>query len=278
MTYREIRLNANEHKKFLIAMQHKMNERGMTLTDLAHEINIGRQTLYNFISDTSRNPSRYTAAKIANYLDIQPRDYRSKGAFFLLIPLAFIPLMLIPKEVKADTEWIEPEIEYIREIDHEAIENEVFGVDYDTDFVPAYYEAEESYIYDADIPLEENEQEMIQKICERKDLSYELVLAIIEKESGYDAEAINNTGSCLGAMQLNTRYHDIDNPFDLIENVEVGTDYLLKLFKENDDVGLVLSQYHGEKDAFEKYEKGVLSSYARHITEYAKELEEAHGK
>lgn len=277
MTYREIKLNAKEHKKFCIAMQKKLNERGMNLTDLAHEINVSRRSIYNFISDSSKNPSKFLAGKLATYLNIKPSEYKSKGAFFV-IPL-MIPLLLIPLNASADEvkEYVKPEIEYVREIDHEAIENEVFGVEYDTDFVPAYYEAEEEYIYDSDIPLTENEQEMIQKICERKDLSYELVLAIMEKESGYDAEAINNTGSCLGIMQLNTRYHDIDNPFDLIENVEVGTDYLVRLFEENEDVCYVLDAFNG-RDAKGNFEKGVVSSYARNITERAKAIEKAHGK
>lgn len=73
---REIKLNAKEHDRFLMAMEEKMSEREMSIDDLAEALGVKRQSIYNFRTDTSRNPSRYLAGKIATYLGMIPRDWR----------------------------------------------------------------------------------------------------------------------------------------------------------------------------------------------------------
>lgn len=47
---------------------------------------------------------------------------------------------------------------------------------------------------------------------------------------------------------------------------------------EEEDVGLVLSIYHGESGANATYEAGKLSSYAEKILERAEELTEHHDR
>ena len=270
MRYNEIKLNQKEHRRFCEVMHKRVKERGMTLQDLAHEMNVSIRSIYNFEKDTSRNPSRFLAGKIATTLDISPREYRGTGGAFLIFAIGIvIALLLVPEKVDAEEKPIDFTPYIVKE--SRDIYTEVYGEDNGTDFVPAYYES----IIDEDLPLEPEIQMQIKEICERKHISYELVLAIMEKESRFNAEAEN--GACKGVMQLNTNYHDINNPFDVIENVEVGTDYLLTLFEQNEDVCWVLDTYNG-RNADYNYEHGIVSSYAKTILERSEELERSHYK
>lgn len=78
---KEIRLNSKEHIKFLKVMHKKLDKKGLLTKDLAKEIGVSPRSIYNFESDTTRDPSRYLAAKIANYLGIEPKDYKDKSSF-----------------------------------------------------------------------------------------------------------------------------------------------------------------------------------------------------
>jgi DNA-binding XRE family transcriptional regulator len=73
---REIRLNAKEHSRFLEVMEQKMSEQDLSIEDLAERIGVKKQSIYNFRTDTSRNPSKFLAAKIANLLGLTPKDWR----------------------------------------------------------------------------------------------------------------------------------------------------------------------------------------------------------
>lgn len=113
----------------------------------------------------------------------------------------------------------------------------------------------------------------------------ELLLAIAERESRFQAEAKN--GSCKGLMQLNTACHKArfeemgwsttDWSNDYI-NMFVAADYLAELFEKYEDVGIVLGVYHGESDAVRRGQSGRLSSYVTEILERSEELERLAGK
>lgn len=153
---------------------------------------------------------------------------------------------------------------------------EVFGADPMTDFVPGYYEP--NYIIDDDIPLTEDEQRTIQDICNEYNVCYELVLAIIERESAYHKDAVSASGTCHGLMQINPTFHDCEGIYEADSNVRTGVRYLARLFDDYEDAGLVLDIYHGDKKAIKRFEKGIMSSYARGILERSEELERRHGK
>lgn len=112
----------------------------------------------------------------------------------------------------------------------------------------------------------------------------ELLEAIAYQESRYNASATN--GSCKGLMQV-SYYHDqrfIDAGWspndwdDSYKNMYVAAQYLSELFEKYEDVGVVLTVYHGESNAVAKAQSGRLSSYVEDILERSATLERLHGK
>lgn len=111
----------------------------------------------------------------------------------------------------------------------------------------------------------------------------EFIEAIIERESGWDPEAVN--GDCVGLMQISERWHrnrmerlgtvDLTDPRD---NILVGVDYLAELFDKYEDPGMVLLVYNGDSRAKTYWETGELSDYATDILERSAELERRNGK
>lgn len=107
--------------------------------------------------------------------------------------------------------------------------------------------------------------------------------AIIERESGWDPEAVN--GDCIGLMQVSEKWHqdrmerlgvtDLTDPYD---NILVGVDYLAELFEQYEDVGAVLMKWNGDNRLSEYLETGELYEYAEKVLERSAELERLHGK
>lgn len=74
---REIRLNsAKEHERFLNAMELHMSRMDMNNEQLAEALGVAKQSIYNFRTDRSRKPSKFLCAKIANFLEIRPYEWR----------------------------------------------------------------------------------------------------------------------------------------------------------------------------------------------------------
>lgn len=114
-------------------------------------------------------------------------------------------------------------------------------------------------------------------------ISSELLEAVIEQESWGVAEVFN--GDCKGLMQVNEKYHNermkrlgITDIFDPYGNILTGADYLLELFRENEDIGTVLMIYNGTKDAKERGAHSDYTTYARQIMERTEQLERIHDK
>ena len=139
-----------------------------------------------------------------------------------------------------------------------------------------------SYV-DDETPVE------IQFACDKYGEEYnicpELLEAICWKESRYQEDIIDNTGSCYGLMQIQAKSHSkriarlgVTDLYDIDSNVQVGADYLAELFEKYEDAGLVLMVYHGEQGAVRKAESGNISSYALDVLKKSEELERIHGK
>lgn len=111
----------------------------------------------------------------------------------------------------------------------------------------------------------------------------ELLEAIIWKESRFQPEVVNASGTCHGLMQINRGCHknrmaklgatDIYDPKD---NIRVGADYLSELFSQYEDTATVLEIYNGDGAAASDPTR--TSSYAQKILNVSQALERAHWK
>ena len=73
---REVKLTKNEHMRFIQRMDAILAERGMTMKELATRIGVSERSIYNFRNDTTRDPSKFLASKLANALGMMPKDWR----------------------------------------------------------------------------------------------------------------------------------------------------------------------------------------------------------
>lgn len=112
-------------------------------------------------------------------------------------------------------------------------------------------------------------------------LSINLVSAIIWRESRYDPNAKNYNGTCIGLMQLSTKWHSkraqklgVDNLYDPYGNILTGCDLLSELLNSY-NLEMALMVYHGGYSYAEKYQvAGAIDQYTKDILSYAKQLEE----
>jgi len=123
--------------------------------------------------------------------------------------------------------------------------------------------------------------EYIRDICTMYDnVEPELVMSIVWHQSRYDPNAISSNGKCVGLMQISTFWHrsrafqlGVEDFFNPKDNILLGVDYLSELFKLFNDPKLVLMLYNMDHDAaFEMYNKGEISYYAKSVLERAEML------
>ena len=147
--------------------------------------------------------------------------------------------------------------------------------------VPSMTVQARSYV-DDETPIEI--QIYCNKYGEQYNICPELLEAICYRESRFDETVIDGTGSCIGLMQIKASCHrarmerlGVTDLHDIESNIHVGADYLAELFDEYEDVGVVLTVYHGEKN-IAKAKRGELSGYVTTILDKSRQLEVAHGK
>lgn len=137
------------------------------------------------------------------------------------------------------------------------------------------------FTYYEEIPLDKELQEHIEDVCRERHICYELVLAVIEKESNFKIDAVGDNGNSLGLMQIQPKWNwermkrlNCTNLLDPYQNVEVGIDILAEYFHEYDDVYTVLMAYNGGRNYAEKMAaKGIYSEYALKVSARAAALE-----
>lgn len=134
--------------------------------------------------------------------------------------------------------------------------------------------AEITPVYDT--PLEPELQSYIIRLCEQYQIPPELVLAVIEKESGCDAAATGDSGNSQGLMQIQPRWHKermtrlaCTDLYDPRQNVTVGVDILAELLDKYDTEKALVIYNCGETGG-----AGISSSeYSRSVVARAAELE-----
>lgn len=144
---------------------------------------------------------------------------------------------------------------------------------------PKTEEPERTYY---DVPLTEDLQDIIIETASRCGVDPALVLAVIEKESGYNPDASGDNGKSQGLMQIWRSFHEkrmeklgAVNLYDPKDNVLVGIDILAEKLDKYEDAEKALIAYNaGDAGAKKHYfSKGVYSNgYSRAVLKIAEEI------
>lgn len=116
------------------------------------------------------------------------------------------------------------------------------------------------------VALDTDLQRYIVDICEERHVPPEIVLAIIERESDCQADAIGDGGKSYGLMQIRQDIHRdrciaLNAPclLDPMQNVRVGVDYLAELLSWGHGIAWALSFYNGHGGAPCDYATEVMA-------------------
>lgn len=133
-----------------------------------------------------------------------------------------------------------------------------------------------------DVPLTEDLQDIIIDVSEEHGVAPELIIAVIEKESGYNSDASGDNGRSQGLMQIWRSFHEkrmeklgAVNLYDPRDNVIVGIDILAEKLDKYEDIEKALIAYNaGDAGAKKHYfSKGVYSNgYSRAVLKIAEEI------
>lgn len=146
--------------------------------------------------------------------------------------------------------------------------------------LPRPEEPERTYY---DVPLTEELQDIIIDAAESCGVDPVLVLAVIEKESGYNPDASGDNGKSQGLMQIWRSAHKkrmkklgAVNLYDPRDNVLVGIDILAEKLEKYEDAEKALIAYNaGDAGAKKHYfSKGIYSSsYSRAVLKIAENIQ-----
>lgn len=109
------------------------------------------------------------------------------------------------------------------------------------------------------------QKDYIEETAESYGISPKLVKAIIEVESGGDANAVGDNGNSLGLMQIQPRYHaqrlkEGESLLDPKVNVQVGCEILSEIMAKYGTLDEVLTVYNAGHDTGDR-------SYANRVYE-----------
>lgn len=141
------------------------------------------------------------------------------------------------------------------------------------------------YRYINGCPLSRKIQRDIKDICDEANLSFELVMSHIWKESGFDPLCVSDDGESKGLMQIQEKWHrdimeelDCTDLYDPVQNVRVGVELLRRHFRKWEDPAWALMAYNGGQAYAERMaEKGEISKYAKDILRQAEKYEKENG-
>lgn len=133
-----------------------------------------------------------------------------------------------------------------------------------------------------DVPIDIELLDHISGLSADYEIPVELVLAVIEKESSFNEEAVSAVGA-KGLMQIIPEYHrdrmkrlGCNNLFDPKQNVTVGVDFLAELIEKNGgNLNKALTAYNFGQNGANKlfFSKGKESSYySRSVLETAEKI------
>ena len=132
-----------------------------------------------------------------------------------------------------------------------------------------------------DIPLSQELQIWLIDYCKDIHINPYMIMAMCERESQYNANAVGDSGRSLGIMQIQPKWHEwrmdklgCTDLMDARQNMMVGIDILMDLYSKCNDTAWVLMAYNGgEAYANRNYNAGNISEYARYIMTRTEEME-----
>ena len=132
-----------------------------------------------------------------------------------------------------------------------------------------------------DVPLSEELQIHIFKECEKHNIAPPIIIAMIERESGFKSDEIGDNGESFGLMQIQPRWWQelmdelgCDDLMDPYQNITVGIAIVDYFRDKNPDIYWVLMNYNmRQQKAQELWDKGEYTEYAMEIVERAAELD-----
>ena len=138
---------------------------------------------------------------------------------------------------------------------------------------PAEEMAQPAHPVHFDVPLCDELQDRIFDICEAYEIEPKLVIAMIGKESAYNASVVGDSGRSIGLMQVQPRWHKdrmerlgCRDLLDPVGNVNVAVDYLAELLRKGKGLEWALMAYNGGPNyANEMIYEGLVSDYVREI-------------
>lgn len=129
------------------------------------------------------------------------------------------------------------------------------------------------------VPLEHELQDHIFAVCEKYGIDPALVVAIIQKESMFDIDAIGDRGRAQGLMQVQERWHfdrieelGVTDLLDPYQNVTVGIHFLEELiWLGGGSIEWALMAYNGGHGLANKRAESVVE-YAEIVMSWAEEM------
>lgn len=127
----------------------------------------------------------------------------------------------------------------------------------------------------------------IEEICKEYGKEYgiapELLEAVCWKESRFQPDVVNASGTCHGIAQIHRGSHrarmeklSVSNLYEPKENIHLAADYLAELFEQYEDPATVLEFYNGDGAA--AADPNRTSGYAQKILNVSNALERVHYK
>lgn len=130
--------------------------------------------------------------------------------------------------------------------------------------------------------LDARTQRRVWYACQMYGVSYPMILAMIEAETGYKNDSVSSAGA-VGYMQIIPEWHkgrmkrlhaDVNNPVD---NIVIGIDYIAELQKHCSNEHYLLMSYNmGLSEATKMWERGIYTTeYSEYIVKREKEISDS---
>lgn len=122
----------------------------------------------------------------------------------------------------------------------------------------------ENGYFRSDVPLDGDTQALLHAACEEAGITYELALAVIRKETGFQ-NVMGDNGNSYGYMQIQPRWHEdrmerlgVTDLADPYSNFRVGCDFLSELLSKY-TLEEALTAYNSGKPGKSEYATSVMN-------------------